>query len=375
MKLVVAVLLVSAVGFAKPPVKNVRGMRSKLETVRQRKHQVQKELHRTKRELGLVVEDIRGVETRITGLEHRRKITAANLVAARIEQAQARRELAETQKKLEGAKGMVVRRFRTMYKSQSPTMLSAIMGAQSVGDIASRQLLFQKVSEKDHQVFSNYRELSVLAKIRQDRVTDLVKHTQSLAEEQKQQEADLSHEKVKKKEYMGELQDRKGELEELLDKFERDERDIEDQIHAYMASQGNSRNPVRLPPAGRLSAPVSAPITSTFGMRYHPILHITRLHAGVDFGASYGTTIHAAADGVVISATRMSGFGNVVIVDHGNGLSTVYAHCSRIFVHSGQSVRRGQGIAAVGATGLATAPHLHFEVRVNGHAVNPLTKM
>ena len=106
-------------------------------------------------------------------------------------------------------------------------------------------------------------------------------------------------------------------------------------------------------------------------MRYHPILHITRLHAGCDFGAPIGATIRAVAPGEVIHASYMRGYGNVVIVDHGGGISTVYAHCSRISVSDGQRVTRGQHIANVGSTGLSTGPHLHFEVRVNGRAVNP----
>ena len=113
-------------------------------------------------------------------------------------------------------------------------------------------------------------------------------------------------------------------------------------------------------------------MTSGFGMRYHPILHITRMHTGCDFGAPIGTTIHAAAAGIVIHSSYMNGYGNVVIIDHGGGISTVYAHCSRIVVSDGQSIKRGQYIANVGSTGLSTGPHLHFEVRVNGHPVNPL---
>jgi murein DD-endopeptidase MepM/ murein hydrolase activator NlpD len=116
-------------------------------------------------------------------------------------------------------------------------------------------------------------------------------------------------------------------------------------------------------------------MTSGFGMRYHPILHITRLHAGVDFGAPIGTTIHAAADGVVIATRQMRSAGNVVMIDHGGGLSTVYMHCSRFLVAPGQRVSRGDPIAAVGNTGLSTGPHLHFEVRINGQPVNPLGKL
>ena len=124
--------------------------------------------------------------------------------------------------------------------------------------------------------------------------------------------------------------------------------------------------------SGRLSYPIQAPITSNFGWRMHPILGYQRLHAGTDFGADTGTPIRAAENGTVIFAGWYGGYGNTVIIDHGGGLTTLYAHTSQMYVREGQTVQRGEAIAAVGSTGLSTGPHLHFEVRENGEPVNPL---
>uniref|UniRef100_B8HN83 Peptidase M23 n=1 Tax=Cyanothece sp. (strain PCC 7425 / ATCC 29141) TaxID=395961 RepID=B8HN83_CYAP4 len=124
--------------------------------------------------------------------------------------------------------------------------------------------------------------------------------------------------------------------------------------------------------SGRLSYPIQAPITSNFGWRMHPILGYQRLHAGTDFGADTGTPIRAAEGGTVIFAGWYGGYGNTVIIDHGGGLTTLYAHTSQMYVREGQTVQRGEAIAAVGSTGLSTGPHLHFEVRENGEPVNPL---
>ena len=122
---------------------------------------------------------------------------------------------------------------------------------------------------------------------------------------------------------------------------------------------------------GVLQWPVVGPVTSPFGWRIHPIFHVRKFHTGIDIGVGYGTSIHAADGGRVIYATWMSGYGNTTIIDHGNGISTLYAHQSTILISSG-SVTKGQVIGYVGATGYATGPHLHFEVRVNGNPVNPL---
>jgi murein DD-endopeptidase MepM/ murein hydrolase activator NlpD len=113
-------------------------------------------------------------------------------------------------------------------------------------------------------------------------------------------------------------------------------------------------------------------ITSGFSMRFHPILHTWRAHKGVDYGAPTGTPVRTVGDGKVEFAGQQNGYGNVVQIDHGKGDTTVYAHMSRIDVRLGQAVERGQRIGAVGSTGWATGPHLHFEFRENGQQRDPV---
>jgi murein DD-endopeptidase MepM/ murein hydrolase activator NlpD len=127
-----------------------------------------------------------------------------------------------------------------------------------------------------------------------------------------------------------------------------------------------ARTPSIMPTAGWL--------TSQFSLsRFHPILHKWLPHLGIDIAAPYGTTIVAPAAGTVIRAGQASGYGYVMEIDHGNGIVTKYGHLSRFIAHVGQHVVRGQPIAAVGNSGLATGPHLHYEVHVNGTIVDPLT--
>ncbi|HEX6049529.1 MAG TPA: M23 family metallopeptidase [Gemmatimonadaceae bacterium] len=120
--------------------------------------------------------------------------------------------------------------------------------------------------------------------------------------------------------------------------------------------------------------PTAGWLTSQFSRnRKHPILHVTRPHEGIDVTAPMGAPIVAPASGVVKRVARETGYGNVLEIDHGNGIVTRYAHTSRIDVRRGQRVTRGQTIAAVGKTGLSTGPHLHYEIHVNGKVVDPLT--
>jgi murein DD-endopeptidase MepM/ murein hydrolase activator NlpD len=122
---------------------------------------------------------------------------------------------------------------------------------------------------------------------------------------------------------------------------------------------------------GQLVWPVNGTITSRFGVRQHPVFGDMRFHGGIDIGAAHGTTVVAADAGSVIISTYNSSYGNYIVISHGNGMTTLYAHLSTRSVSVGDSVSRGQQIGRVGSTGVSTGPHLHFEVSVNGTRVNP----
>ena len=137
---------------------------------------------------------------------------------------------------------------------------------------------------------------------------------------------------------------------------------------AYFGFDGQSRR------RAFLASPMEfSRVTSGFAMRFHPILQTLRAHRGVDYGAPHGTPVRSVGDGVVEFAGWQNGYGNVVKVQHGKERSTLYAHLSRIDVRKGQAIEQGQRIGAVGATGWATGPHLHFEFQVNGQHVDPLS--
>ena len=136
-------------------------------------------------------------------------------------------------------------------------------------------------------------------------------------------------------------------------------------------------NKVQLQRAKEMATPSIRPtngsITSGFGYRRSPFGASREFHTGVDISAPRGTSVYATATGTVVMATYSGGYGNVIFIDHGFGFSTVYAHLSRMNVKVGQQVTKGQVIGLVGSTGRSTAPHLHYEVRINGTAVNPYT--
>lgn len=120
-----------------------------------------------------------------------------------------------------------------------------------------------------------------------------------------------------------------------------------------------------------MTMPVEGKMTSGFGMRNHPILRGRRMHKGLDIAAPSGTSIYATGGGTVTFSGRKNGYGNVIIIDHGYGYTTLYAHCSKLMVEEGAKISRGDLIALVGSTGRSTGPHLHYEVRLNDTHMNP----
>lgn len=180
-----------------------------------------------------------------------------------------------------------------------------------------------------------------------------------------------------------ELEAQQAERQKLLDEaierqdeFEAQISDLQqesDRITEALKAREAIRAGQSVKGSGQFIVPVAGRVTSGFGSRVHPISGRVRMHTGVDFGASTGTPILAADSGVVVSAGWRNGYGNTVLIDHGNGLATLYGHQSRLAVRAGQSVAQGDVIGYVGSTGNSTGPHLHFEVRKGGTPVNPMS--
>jgi len=174
-------------------------------------------------------------------------------------------------------------------------------------------------------------------------------------------------EEDREQELLAEVQDRKSDFLRELGLLQAESSAIGEMLRSAQAGQ-------RLAPRKKktFKLPVNAPMSSRFGPRVHPIYGDTRVHTGVDFGAGAGTPIRAGRDGLVLWAGPRGGYGNLVVLDHGNGLATLYAHQSSIDVTIGQRVKTGAVVGRVGSTGFSTGPHLHFETRELGTPVDPL---
>ena len=159
------------------------------------------------------------------------------------------------------------------------------------------------------------------------------------------------------------------DVEKLLDKIEAESKSLNEVIRSAGVKDANlSSMPVLKPVADKYVNRLA----SGYGTRFHPILKVNKMHKGLDFAASTGTPIYATGDGAVKVSEFNSGYGNMVVLKHGNGYESLYAHMSRSKVRNGQKVKRGDVIGYVGSTGLSTGAHLHYEIHKNGEAVDPV---
>jgi murein DD-endopeptidase MepM/ murein hydrolase activator NlpD len=355
--------------------RKVESLKKNLKSVQQKKEAIRTQLRATKRQAGNVVADIQKADQRLGDLEDRVAGTVSKLSAGRKEQKRLAGELVRANAKLGAKKDQMRKRLKHEFVRPSASVITAIVKSESLGELASRRALMEMIARKDRELFDDVKDLCREVEVKKRRQDSLVVEIAGLIERQKDEERQLKSVRTEKAGFLSELREQQQNLQEQFDELEGESRSIEAQIRSYQAARRVSGQEV-VAFRGSLLMPISGGhVGGGFGMRFHPILHRTRMHTGVDIGASSGTPIHAAGPGVVISASYRGGYGNCVMIDHGGGLSTLYGHCSRLYVHSGEKVSRGQVIAAVGSTGLSTGPHLHFETRINGRPVNPVGRL
>ncbi|MDX2231356.1 MAG: peptidoglycan DD-metalloendopeptidase family protein [Leptolyngbyaceae cyanobacterium bins.349] len=245
---------------------------------------------------------------------------------------------------------------------------AVLLQSQSVNEFLDRRYQLKRVHQADqHTLISLKTEAEQLDQQR-DRLEQTKTRITLLTQQLAAQKGELEKLAVDQKSSVARLKSDRRAMEVAEVQLEQDSRAIASLINQRLA-QGER---IAFRGTGQMLLPVIGEITSSFGWRVHPVLGYERFHAGLDVGADYGTLIHAAERGTVIFAGWYGGYGNAVIIDHGGTITTLYAHASELYVTEGQSVQRGQAIAAVGSTGLSTGPHLHFEVRRDGEPTDPV---
>lgn len=344
-------------------------LKKNLKSVESKKSSIQKQLRVAKRETTYVLQDIEKADMKLESVSDQIHSNWERQAQLKKERERLAAELQVAERALTKQSELVQARMRQIYVQPEGTAIGALLSSKDLGDLASRKAIFNRIAEQDADLFTEFKAKRDEVDKKKKRQEELINLAKQLEASQRQHQYELLVHKKNKKGYLAELEEKKNDLAEQYAALDRESDRIAAQLQAFQVRSSGVKF------SGRFIAPVSARISSGYGMRFHPVLKRNRMHTGIDFAASAGTSIKAAASGVVVSAGYFGGYGNAVIIDHGGGIATLYGHCSRVFVSSGQRVSQGQRIAAVGSTGLSTGPHLHFEVRVNGRPVNPAGRL
>lgn len=340
--------------------------KKKLTQTKIKEHSVIGSLVRSQKELDKVSSNLQTLNLRIGKTEK-------NIEVIKHKMNKTVQELERLEAEIDQHQEVLRERILAIYKYGYQSYLEVLFEARDFGEFITRFGMVKRFVKRDVHTINTLREQQSLIARKKEEITqqqqdlERQKHLYTRLQNQNRYEQNryLSKIQVTQTE-LSKIQNDRRLLEKALDELEDLSKSMESQIRDI---QNKSKTALG---TGKYIWPVSGDITSYFGYRIHPILKKRKYHSGLDIAALMGTPIAASDTGVVIFSARNGGYGLMITIDHGAGISTVYAHCSRLLVKKGQKVTKGEIIGKVGSTGLSTGPHLHFEVRKDGVPVNPL---
>ncbi len=343
---------------------------SEVNAVQKKKQEEQRKINEATKEKKHALNEKSQIETKIDSAQAEIDALQKDIDDANARIAQKETELAEAEQKAENQYEAMKLRLRTMYEDNSSSYISLLFSGDNLTDMFSMAELIKQLLDYDNNMYDKF--LATKEGIESAK--------KDIETEKENYEKTQNSFKAKR----NELQGLKSELSSTISKlendieaykkayaeFERQESALKAQIAATL--RGSSSGGASYS-GGQLQWPTPGYtyITSPFGNRLHPTLKVYKLHTGFDIAAPMNATVVAAEDGRVVTAQYNSAYGNYIVINHGNGLSTLYAHNTTLLVSAGTQVTRGQAIAKVGSTGFSTGPHCHFEVMVNGTCTDP----
>ncbi len=324
------------------------------------------QINAIKKEEGKVLQRIQTLEKEIDQSEEEIESLKSRISTTEANISNAEKNIAVAEENIENKQDVMGERVDVMYRNGTIGYAEVLLNSKNLTDLLTNLDMVKKIVNHD---------VELLKEMKTQR--DIIEEEKIGLENQKQQLVSLKS-NVEKKQQM--LVVSRGEQESLRKDLAKDKVAVEkmldetkkkaDELTKELRSLQSTGDYV----GGELQWPVPGytRVTSPFGNRIHPILQTKKFHTGIDIAAPSGKNVVAAGAGKVITAGTLGSYGKAVIIDHGGGIMTLYAHNSKLLVSNGDTVTKGQGIALIGSTGASTGPHLHFEVRKNGQYVNPI---
>lgn len=341
-------------------------MAAKIEEAMAQLEVVQEELTQTLNEIATLQQSVDAYQVQVDNLK-------GNLTQLQGNIEKAEEDLGKAEEECKKQEDLLTTRLVTMYRAGETSYLDFLLTSKNLIEFISNYYLLVRMTEWDNKILE---DLEGQRNLIQEQKNQLDKNKADLKElkaKAEQNETLLKNTQALQQIKKETLNEEELKIQQEIDAYRQEQYLMEEQIQlAIQNSQINIRfmGNNMIWPVGK----ANTYITSYYGIREHPILGIVKKHSGLDIGNTpYGTPALAAADGVVSFAGVMSGYGNCVMINHGDSVTTLYGHGQKILTELGATVKQGDVIMEIGSTGRSTGPHLHFEVRINGSAVNPLT--
>lgn len=392
--IILLVLMMVSLTVVQAFAENMGELKSKQSDIQNRLSDTKKELKSTQDEAREVKEEIRKLDGQVNEATVELQKVTDQLDQLNKDIDKTTEELKEAEENLATKNDEFNARLRTMYKNGNAGYIEVLLSAADISDLLSRNHMLKQIADYDKELIAFIKEQRDLI---EDKKTELEAQRASVEvvkSEIQSRKDELEVATRQKQAFMTGLQEDIDAFEKEYDELTNFADEISSQIRNLQAKEaearaarekaaqpeasntnpGNNSGGGSVPTGGKFGWPVpsSSRVTSSYGYRIHPILKTRKMHTGIDIAAPSGTPIVSAQNGTVISAGWLGGYGLTVMVDHGGGIVTLYAHNSSITVSTGQQVSKGQTISLMGSTGNSTGPHLHFEVRKNGDYVDPL---
>ena len=279
-----------------------------------------------------------------------------------------KKEIKQLEEDITSNQESLAERLKVINNNYTLGYLKVILSSNSISDFLNNIYIVQEVVKQDKQMLNDL-----------ENNKNEIKDKKEILDKNKEEEKVIKDELVKDKEN---LDKDKIELKNLKEELVKEEEELEKKLQKIAAQKTaassdsnnlvNSNSSSTVISNGSWPVPGYSRVSSPFGYRIHPVLGIKKLHTGIDIPAPTGTPTVAVSSGTVIYSGVQGSYGNTVMIQHDNGLVSLYAHNSSLVVKVGDQVKKGQVVAKIGSTGRSTGPHLHFEIRVNGTAQNPL---
>ncbi len=343
----------------------------KINSQQQKKNEAQEKLNSNKTKRAKTLEEMERLEKESGDIQAQINGIDAEIVETdkRLNEEQAKLDVATA--KAEEKYDLFKERFRVMCEQGDVSYIEMLLSAKSFSDFVDKAEIVKEISEYDKKIFDVMEATRLEIEKARDEIATLKKSQETAKDNLNSQKQALANKQREQREYMQELEKDAAAYQKIIDDADRAMESLRRQVSGSLSTSSSGKSYV----GGEFTWPTPSChyITSSFSpRRKNPVTGVYKRHTGTDIGASYGAAIVAANSGTVTLAGWNSGYGNCVIIDHGGGKATLYAHMSSYSVSKGQSVQKGQQIGCVGSTGNSTGPHLHFEVLINGTAVDPM---